>query len=154
MYVETSVNNMANVKASFESIDIPYLNTDNNVGSDMIFMSDCTQLLGSRDPLSCSGVPTYATSGVSSLSLTGVGSDFISHEQGGFSTNGRIVSGSLAVCRDSATPCTPVSADESVYAVTEITCDAWNLNTIMAGGDWSLASNSTFIEAKKDTSAN
>ena len=127
MYVETSANNMANAKASFESIDIPNLNIDNNVDSDMIFMSDCTQSLVSASG-ACSASPTYTTSSVSSSALTGIGSNFSAHDQGGFSTNGRMATGSLAVCSDNASPCTPVAATESVYTVTEIVEDAWNFD--------------------------
>jgi len=86
MYVETS-NNMAIAKATFEGFDIPNLNIDNNVDDDMIFMSDCTQ---SGTSSLCSAAPFYATSGVSSSSLSGVGINFTAHDQGGFSTNGRI----------------------------------------------------------------
>jgi hypothetical protein len=120
MYVETSASGMVNAKASFESIDVPNLNIDNNVDSDMIFMSDCTQsIVGTSG--ACSAAPTYTTSSVSSSALAGVGDSFTAYAQGGYQSNGRMVTGALAVCSDNATPCTTVSATESVYTVTEIT---------------------------------
>ena len=51
---------MAEVKAQFESLDVPNMNIDNSVDSDMIFMSDCTQSIVGTSGL-CTAAPTYVT---------------------------------------------------------------------------------------------
>jgi hypothetical protein len=97
-----------------------------------------------------------ATAGVNESTLTGVGSDFTKHEQAGFQSNGRMVSGTFEVLQSidpSTTTQTYVSFTDDVYTVKDVTEDAWNWGLIAEGGGLSVSMDSKLVQQYADTTA-
>jgi hypothetical protein len=75
--------------------------------------------------------------------LTGVGSEYDYHSQGGFETSGRIVYGEFAIMCANSTLSTP--ENNFVFTVENILEDAWSLNKPTGSGSLTVALDSTVI---------
>ena len=86
--------------------------------------------------------------------LSGVGPNFEGHVQGGFTTNGRTVSGLLEVFQSFGAQPVFVGYQDTMYTVWEITNDGWHYNKPVSGGSLSLATQSGLIKTLADTTSN
>lgn len=79
--------------------------------------------------------------------------EYYYHQQGGYTTDGRVNSGDFAVLTDAAAEPDTTSAFSTAgaYAANKILDDAWNFNLAAAGGQISLALESEFISSLSDS---
>jgi hypothetical protein len=83
---------MPNVFTLFEGQLSGFLNIDSNVASDLIFVNQCFQTLTGESE-ACTAAPTDVLASVDEMTLTNVGPEFYGHQQAGFVTDGRTVTG-------------------------------------------------------------
>jgi len=145
---------MPNVYTTFEGQDAGFLNLDNNVASDLIFVTECFQtLLTSK--ADCTAAPTDVLAVVDSSMLNNVGADFLGHQQSGFVTDGRVVTGDFAILSATGSPLTWANCtSDAVFTAQQIVQDSWHFDSPVAGGSVSIARDSALINKLKDTSNN
>ena len=119
------------------------MNIETNSNNNLAFTNFCTQEIDSTIVSYCAEAPTFVTDSLDDQTLFGIGNDFVGNKQGGWTTNGRIVSGTVATT-DTAAGTT--SMTQNVYTVRSITESAWNYNVQnMEAGSLSLAAGSPTI---------
>ena len=123
--LEIDATLLPTVSASFEGQTLTNLNLESNSKYIQAFSETCKQELSGHNSW-CASAPTNVDAQLNASLLTGVGSTYDSHSQGGFETAGRIVFGDLALMCANSTLSTAVQ--NPIYTAEEIIEDAWNLN--------------------------
>ena len=83
---------MPNVFTLFEGQQSGFLNIDSNVASDLIFVNQCFQTL-TGESVACTDAPTDLLTSDYEMTLNNVCREFYGHQQAGFVTDGRTVTG-------------------------------------------------------------
>ena len=136
-------NMLPQVTTTIQSQGPFQMNIETNSNNNLAFTNFCTQEIDSTTVSYCSDAPTFVTDAVDDQSLFGIGDDFAGNMQGGWTTDGRIVTGTVATT-DTAAGSTTMT--QPVYTVRSITESAWNYNVQnMGAGSLSLAAGSPTI---------
>ena len=136
-------NMLAQVSTEIQSQGPFVMNIETNSPHNLAFTNFCTQEIDSTTVAYCSDAPTLVTDSLDDQNLFGVGDDFAGDMQGGYTCDGRIVTGSVGLTTSAA----GLSVEtQEVYTVRSIAESAWNYNVLgMGSGSISLAAGSPTI---------
>lgn len=90
-----TVNNLLPTVATTIQGQAIDMSIDNNANNNFAFGSSCMQKVGLATEVACSVAPTLVSASVDDQLLTGVGANYVDLVQGGFTTDGRKVTGTV-----------------------------------------------------------
>jgi hypothetical protein len=121
------------------------MSIDNNANNNFAFGSSCMQKVGLATEVACSAAPTLVSASVDDQLLTGVGANYFNLVQGGFTTDGRKVNGTVEL---ELLGGSTVNSTQVTYVAETITQDAWNYNIATGAGSVAMGMNSTTMLAQ------
>lgn len=114
------------VTANIQSQGNQQYNIETNSANNLAWVDACEQKIGQANYVACSAAPTNVDCALQESTLTGVGDDFTDLIQGGYDTNGRIVTGTVDLLQADGT--TVSTSSQDIYTVRTILDDGWHYN--------------------------
>jgi hypothetical protein len=139
------------VTANIQAQGNQQYNIETNSANNLAWVDACEQKIGQANYVACSSAPTNVDCALTESTLTGVGNDFVDLIQGGYDTNGRIVTGTVDLLQ--ADDLTVSTSTQEVYTVRTIVDDGWHYNQAVNAGSISLGIEGASIVDLQDTAA-
>ena len=95
-------NMLPQVTTTIQSQGPFQMNIETNSNNNLAFTNFCTQEIDSTTVAYCSDAPTLVTDSLDDQNLFGVGDNFAGDKQGGYTCDGRIVTGSVGLLTTAA----------------------------------------------------